>query len=117
MILYSDILQQRSRLSGFFSSARRKPRIWAEYPYAGNVLNFGSGNVKAANHQEIVNSYKEVYACDTDPASGAEFISIEKITKKFDLIICEHVFEHIKPEVFVDGLKKIFTISLIPIAR
>lgn len=107
-ILYSDIVKQRGKINNYFSDAIRKPRIWTDYPCSGNVLSFGSGNVDSANHQEIKLNYNNVISCDSDLSSGSDYKNLVEIDKKFDLIICEHVFEHIKIEEFIGGLAQKF---------
>lgn len=54
--------------------------------------------------------YKEVFSCDSDPNAEADFSSIDKIDKKFSLIIAEHVLEHVETEYFVQemSMSKIF---------
>ena len=117
MISYLDILSHRTQLSQSFTNPRRKSRIWSDYPCDSTVLNFGSGDVNAPNHKEISYIYKEVKACDSDPASGAHYRSVEEIEEKFGLVIAEHVFEHITPQSFVEGLAKRIHDLIIPGGR
>lgn len=111
MTSYIEIYKKRGEIGTYFSNAKRKPRIWNDYLYNEKVLNFGSGDVNAANHQEIKNIFRNVFSCDSDVSSGADYKNINEIDTKFDLVICEQVFEHIKIEDFINGFaKKIFDI-------
>jgi predicted SAM-dependent methyltransferase len=108
MILYSEIFKTRAKITQAFPAVIRKPRDWSHYPCSDKVLNFGSGNVAAPNHVELKRYYKDVYACDSDPLSGADYMGINDVDKKFGLIIAEHVFEHIKIDDIVNGLAQKF---------
>ena len=56
--------------------------------------------------------YKNIHTCDSDTTSGADYNNINNINQKFDLVICEHVLEHIDIQDIVGGLaKKLFDIS------
>jgi predicted SAM-dependent methyltransferase len=108
MILYSEVFKTRAKITQAFPTINRKSRNWSFYPCTDKVLNFGSGDVNAANHIELKNYYKNVYACDSDPLSGANYANINDVDQKFGLIIAEHVFEHIKVEDLVNGLAQKF---------
>jgi predicted SAM-dependent methyltransferase len=107
-INYSEVISFRSKISEKFPRPPRKTRAWKDYPAIGPVLNFGSGKKSGAHHAEISHYYKEVFSCDSDPNAEADFSSIDKIDKKFSLIIAEHVLEHVETEYFVQEMSKIF---------
>jgi hypothetical protein len=105
---YSEIVSFRSKVSEKFPKPIRKPRMWKDYPTTGPVLNFGSGKKDGAHNLELLHYYQEVFCCDSDPNSGADFSSIEEVDSKFSLIIAEHVLEHVETNYFVHELSKRF---------
>lgn len=114
MILYSDVMKHRNKIGKFFSETKRNPRTWDLYQSSGNVLSFGSGNVNDPNYQEIKNIFVNTFSCDSDTSSGADYKNLDEIekTKKFDLIICEHVLEHVKIEDFINDLaEKLYNVG------
>ena len=108
MIYYSSVIANRAKICSQFPSLVRKRRIWHDFLVEGKVLNFGCGNIKAANYQEIKSIFRDVKSCDNDPTAGADYNSINSIDEKFDLIIGEHVLEHIKVEDVINGLVQKF---------
>jgi hypothetical protein len=107
MLLYSNVVLNRSLICEKFPHLIRKQRVWQNYYHDNEkVLNFGSGNVEAVNHKEIKNLFKNVFSCDSDPSSGADYNSLDLINDKFDLIICEHILEHITVEKMYEVAKK-----------
>lgn len=104
-ISYSSVIENRAKIGAKFPKLVRKGRAWSEIPCVGTVLNFGSGKVTGANHSEIKRTYRLVFSCDSDPNSGADWASLEEATsggRKFDMIVAEHVLEHIDTPTFVD---------------
>jgi predicted SAM-dependent methyltransferase len=108
MISYSDVIAHRAKICSDFPSLNRKNRFWQNYFVEGKILNFGCGNVKAASHQEIKNVFRNVKSCDSDTTTGTDYNDIRLIDEKFDLIIGEHVLEHIKVEDIINGLAQKF---------
>ena len=104
MISYSDVTAHRAKICSNFPALNRKNRFWQNYVVEGKTLNFGCGNVKAASHQEIKSVFKNVASCDNDITTGADYNDIKLIDEKFDLIVSEHVLEHIKVEDVINGL-------------
>lgn len=106
MISYSEILEQRSKINSQFPALARKVRSWQNYANAIRVLHFGSGDVKKPNHREIENYFSIVKSCDSDPLSGSDYRDVYSIEEKFDLIIAEHVLEHIETAEVIEKLSK-----------
>jgi len=108
MITYTEIIDQRSKIDSKFPTIIRKARTWQNYRNAKNVLHFGSGDVRNPNHKEIEKLFKCVKSCDICPSSGSDYSDINVIEEKFDLIIAEHVLEHIEVVDVIENISKKF---------
>lgn len=107
MIQYSEVIFYRKKIVEKFPQLIRKPRNWQDYVCeGGKVLNFGSGDVNAEHHKEIKNVFKNVCSCDSDPAFSADYLDLNLIDDKFDLIVGEHVLEHIETKEVINIAKK-----------
>jgi predicted SAM-dependent methyltransferase len=113
MITYSQVIQQRGKIVSEYPefSLKRKQRSWINYPCAGKVLNFGSGPTFSPFHKELSGIYHDIESCDNDPLALATYKNIEEITGSFDLIIAEHVLEHIEIDYVINFLaNKLYTL-------
>lgn len=102
-ITYTDIVTKRTQLHQKFEPLIRKTRRWNEAVFrkATRTLHFGSGNVNLPNHKEVCSLFPNVVACDADISSGADYFHLDQVEGKFDLIISEHVLEHISINVLI----------------
>jgi len=107
-LVYSEVIKNRVIISTKFPVLERRGRVWRAFGCTGVVLNLGSGNVTCANHREIASAYSDcqVFSCDSDQNSGADWTSLEEATssQKYDLIVAEHFLEHIDTQEFADTL-------------
>jgi hypothetical protein len=103
-VTYSDVISNRRKVVDKFPTIERKNRVW--HPFFGKrkVLHFGSGNVSHNAHRELCSIFKVVTSCDLDSKTGADYHVLDDISEKFDLIVAEHVFEHITPQDLIDSM-------------
>ena len=112
VITYKDIISQRAKIHQKFKLLERKGRTFP--PCNNDVLHFGSGDVNSPNHKEIEKLYSKVYSCDSDEKSGSDYKDIfDIVDKKFGMIICEHVLEHIPVEILINRISQKFSDLLI----
>ena len=105
---YSKIKISQAKIIKNFPMISRRGRLWQNYSCNGKVLNFGSGNVNNSAHREIKHAFENVVSCDSDSLSGADYNNIYQIEDKFDLIIGEHILEHITVDDIINSLSKKF---------
>ena len=105
-VSYSSIVSFRNIVTKKFPTVARKSRNWRAYPCEGKVLSFGSGKKTGSQFVELKSIYKNIVSCDSDPEAEADYRSIEDIQETFDLIIAEHVLEHIDTDYFVNTLSQ-----------
>lgn len=97
-ITYTDIVSKRAEIHKKFEPLVRKTRMWNEISFkeTARTLHFGSGNIRLPNHREVCSMFPNVVSCDSDTSSGADYFNLDHVQGKFDLIISEHVLEHIE---------------------
>lgn len=100
---YTSIVSFRRDISIKFQKIERRPRFWPRIVKGGSVLNYGSGKKDSESCREIISVYGNVKTCDNDPDAKPDYPGIEAIKDQtFDLIIAEHLIEHIEVGYFID---------------
>lgn len=75
-----------------------------------SIAHFGSGNIVSPNHVLYKNISKKIVSIDSDEKSKADFKKLSEVKEKFEVVIAEHVFEHIPFNEISGVFKEIYRI-------
>lgn len=108
---YTEIIEKANEIDKKLGNIQYIPRRSLDLFVGKNILHFGSGNTKLenGNHDFFRKISKKIISIDNDPNASADYKNIDLIEPncKFDAIISEHVFEHIRIEEIPDIVKKL----------